>query len=329
MQFRTPLPALSPPFRLSHADPTLWTGSCFTEYIGGRMAALKFPTRINPQGILFQPEAIARCLRRLAAGDEPFVEADFFEWQGLWRSWELHSRYAHPDRAEAARQANRAYRDAASFLKSANTLALTLGTAWVYRLRDSGLSVANNHKAPADRFVRERLEPGQIADALGPAIRALQNQTPSLRVILSVSPVKHLREGIRDNLLSKSALLIACETLCRELPNTVYFPAYEILTEELRDYRFFAADMAHPSEQAIEYIWQFFRRAFFDEKTEALVQRIEKLRAAAAHRPLHPHGAAHREFLEKTLRELDALEAAYPEWDWGEEREGLGRGRGS
>lgn len=327
MQFRTPLPALSPPFRLTHDDPTLWIGSCFTEHIGGRMAALKFPTRINPQGILFQPEAIARCLQRLSTSEAPFTEADFFEWQGLWRNWELHSRLAHPLPNEAMRRANEAYRDAASFLQRANTLAVTLGTAWVYCLRDSGLSVANNHKAPPDLFERKRLEPNQIAETLGPVIRELQGRRPGLRVILSVSPVKHLREGMRDNLLSKSALLLACETLCRQLPDAVYFPAYEILTEELRDYRFFAADMVHPSEQAVEYIWQFFRRAFFDEKTESLVQRIERLRAGLTHKPHHPESPAFREFLRKTAHELAALEAERPEWDWSAERESLNGGR--
>ncbi|MFN4081137.1 MAG: GSCFA domain-containing protein [Saprospiraceae bacterium] len=327
MQFRTPLPALSPHFCITHGDPTLWVGSCFTEHIGGRMAALKFPTRINPQGILFQPEAIARCLKRLATPEALFAEADFFEWQGLWRNWELHSRLAHPRLDEAVRRANEAYRDAASFLLRANTLALTLGTAWVYCLRDSGLSVANNHKAPPDRFERRRLDPSQIVDALGPVVRMLQDQRPGLRVILSVSPVKHLREGLRDNLLSKSSLLLACETLCRQLPDAVYFPAYEILTEELRDYRFFSADMAHPSEQAVEYIWQFFRSAFFDEKTESLAQRIERLRVAVAHRPHHPESAAFHDFLQKTAHELAALEAERPEWDWSEERALMSGGR--
>lgn len=317
--FRTVFPPSPANIQIGHGDQLMLIGSCFTEHIGGRLAGRKFNTLVNPFGIVYNPVSMARCLERLLSGNQPFKADSLVQHMGLWHSWEHHGHFSKPDQAQTLAGINAGYEQAVNHLQGSSRLLLTLGTAEVFSLKHNGQIVANNHKMPADMFQQKRLDAGEVTDALGAALEKLTQKIPGVQVILSVSPVRHLRNGMVENQRSKAVLLLACEALCRRLPNVQYFPAYELLLDDLRDYRFYASDMLHPSELAVEYIWQYFSDMFFLAETKQLNTAIEKILAAAAHRPFHPDTAAHRAFAEKQLAAISALQQEWAGLDFGQE----------
>ncbi|MDX1913251.1 MAG: GSCFA domain-containing protein [Saprospiraceae bacterium] len=314
--FRTILPVLPAPFRMEHTQRWMLVGSCFTEHIGARLAACKFHTQVNPNGIVYNPVSMASCLTRLLEGTRPYQADELFHHDGLWHSWEHHGRFSHPDKSAALAAINTGYRQGAAFLQECDGIVLTLGTAEVSVLRETGQIVANNHKTPAAWFETRRLNVGEIVESLMTVLQMWQTIRPHLRVIVSVSPVRHLRSGLVENQRSKAALLLAGAVLSERLEGVVYFPAYEWLMDDLRDYRFYAADMLHPSEAAIDYIWANFAETFFSEKTRALNVRIEKIRAAALHRPFHSDSEPHQAFLRAQLEAIAALRKEVPQLDF-------------
>ncbi len=317
--FRTKLPPFQSPLRLAHSDHTLCVGSCFAEHIGGRLRKLKFPALVNPFGIVYNPVSVGQVFEKLLSG-EPFREEDLFENLGLWHSFAHHGRFSYPEKTEALEGVNRSLAEAGAFLAKANRLIVTLGTSNVFVFKKNGEIVANCHKVPGHEFERRRLTIAEIVQALAPVFEKLWEQTPSLEIIATVSPVRHLRDGLIENQRSKATLLLALEEICRRLPFVHYFPAYEILLDDLRDYRFYEADMAHPNPVAVDYVWQYFEEAFFDEKTRTLCRRIERIAAAAAHRPFHPQSVEYQNFIKKTMEEMERLEREFPGLDFGEEQ---------
>jgi hypothetical protein len=324
--FRTVLPTTAAPFGIDHGQRLLLLGSCFTEHIGQKLADRKFKACSNPFGIVYNPVSIAQGLKQLCDDDGEFRAEELFERDGLWHSWAHHGRFSKPDRQAALDGMNRAYREAATVLPLAKCLFLTLGTAEVSSLRESGTVVANNHKAPAAWFDQRRLTVGETVTELSEALEAVRAKNPDIRVVLSVSPVRHLRRGLIENQRSKAVLLLACAELAERFPFVHYFPAYELLLDDLRDYRFYAADMIHPSELAVDYVWQYFSASFFSEDTRRLNERIEKLRAAALHRPFHAGTAQHRAFVGAQLELVSALEREFGFLDFSFERGLLGDG---
>ncbi len=321
--FRTLLPPTKAPFDLTHAHRTVVIGSCFSEHIGERLKAYKFPVLVNPSGILYNPLSIAQLLERLLL-PKADLSGEFFQHQGLWHSWQHHGRFSHPDRLFFEAQIRQGHAQAAQFAASADRFFLTLGTAHVFFLRDSGRIVANNHKAPADWFEQRRLSVSETAEALAAAIERWKAVRPQLEVLLTVSPVRHLRNGFIENQRSKAVLLLVCDTLCTQLPYVHYFPAYELLLDDLRDYRFYADDMVHPSEVAIDYIWEYFAQAFFPPQTAQLVAQIERVRTAVAHRPFHPNTSEHRNFVLQQREAIRRICQQYPQLDFSEEMDKLG-----
>ena len=305
--FRTILPAQQAAFQLDHEDRLMLVGSCFTEHIGGRLSERKFQTTVNPFGIVYNPVSMAQSLERLLSGNKLFEEGDLVENMGLWHSWEHHGHFSKPDRTTTLSGINAAYKAASESLRSANRLLLTLGTAEVFMLRDSGQVVANNHKLPAAIFEQKRLSVAEVTDKLDAALSPLRANNPDLKIILSVSPVRHLRNGMVENQRSKAVLLLACESLCRQHEHICYFPSYELLLDDLRDYRFYASDMIHPSEVAVDYIWDYFSGMFFSEETRRLNGSIEKVVTAARHRPFHPGTDQHRAFAVGQLGAIQQL----------------------
>lgn len=314
--FRTALSAQPAPFAIGHADRLMLVGSCFTEHIGGRLASCKFPTLTNPFGIVYNPASIVRCLERLFAENQFFSEQNIFENAGLWHSWEHHGYFSKPDPIEMLTGLNLAYSEAATFLKKANHLLLTFGTADIFELKTTGLIVANNHKMPAAHFQERRLSVAEIAASALGILQKLKSENPDLQVVVTVSPVRHLRGGAVANLRSKATLALACEEICRQLDFAHYFPAYELLLDDLRDYRFYAADMVHPSDVAVDYIWNFFADTFFSPETKRLNERIGKITAAAQHRPFHPDTAEHRAFARAQLEAIASLKKEWPGLDF-------------
>ena len=305
---------------MAHGHPVLCIGSCFAEHIGSRLERLKFPVLVNPFGIVYNPVSVARVLDKLLSED-CFSENDLFENHGLWHSFAHHGRFSHPDKVTALRQINQSLDNARRFLKTTERLIVTLGTAHVFVDKKSNNVVANCHKMPGQSFDRRRLSLKEVASPLISVLQKLQEKLPTIEVIATVSPVRHLRDGLVENQRSKATLLLGLESVCSALPFVHYFPSYEIVLDDLRDYRFYEKDLSHPNELAIDYVWQHFGNTFFSEKTTALCQRISHLATAASHRPFHPASAAHQSFLSKQLSTLEQLEKEHPSLDFTPEKE--------
>ncbi len=313
--FRTVFPPFRSSVSVAHTDPVLCVGSCFAEQMGGRLERLKFPILVNPFGIVFNPVSIAGSLERLLSG-EPYQAADLFENQGLWHSFDHHGRFSNPDKLVALGGINHSFSTAKAFLKNTNRMVVTLGTAQVFVLKKTGETVANCHKMPAGNFDHRRLGVAEVVGSLAPVFEKLKRELPALEIIATVSPVRHLRDGLMENQRSKATLLLALDEICQRLPFVHYFPAYEILLDDLRDYRFYDADLAHPNQLATDYIWQYFEGAFFDEKTQLLCARIERVLTALAHRPFHPQSAEHQDFIKKQTEAVRQVAAEFPFLDF-------------
>lgn len=312
MKFRTEIRIDPLGVRIGYENRMLALGSCFAEHLSARLAEAKFRIASNPTGVLFNPLSIAAALDTFLT-PRPVTEKELHTQHGLRFHYDFHGSFSSDDPHEALARMNAARSAGAEALRQADRLILTFGTAWVYELRATGDAVANCHKQPAALFRRRRLAPEEIAERFDGLLRgALADR----QVILSISPVRHLGEGLADNFLSKATLRLAVEELLRRHPNTVYFPAYEILTDDLRDYRFYADDLVHPSAQAIEYVWELFSQAALTEKARTLLPRIGSVVTAARHRPLHPESEAYRVFCRKQLEAIAAL----PEADFTQER---------
>ncbi|MEI6411922.1 MAG: GSCFA domain-containing protein [Bacteroidota bacterium] len=313
MTFRTVFPNERAACSITHEKRLMLMGSCFAEHIGNRLVERKFACNVNPFGIVYNPASIANALLRLCAGEPLYKETDLFDNQGLWHSWDHHGDFSKPNISETLVGINGAFLQAANDLKQADILFLTLGTAELFYLLESNRVVANNHKMPAALFGQKRLNVAEISTQLDRAFKKIQEINQNLEIILTVSPVRHLRNGIVENQRSKATLLLACAELCANLPNTHYFPAYELLLDDLRDYRFYADDMVHPNETAVEYIWQYFSAHYFPEATRALNRDIEKILAAARHRPFNPATPEHSAFAQQQQAAIERLKQHHPD----------------
>lgn len=323
MELTTPIQIPKPPFGISYADRIVLMGSCFAEHIGERLANDKFRVDNNPFGTLYNPASIAEGLRRLLR-PEPLSASDLFAHEGSYHSFAYHSRFSAPTAEEALRQMNERLLRSAEQLREASRLILTWGTAYVYRLKSDGHIVANCHKLPEQRFVRERLCVAAIVEEWRLLLTELWSQCPHLKLICTVSPIRHWKDGAHANQLSKATLLLALDALQAEFPDRIsYFPAYEILLDELRDYRFYADDMLHSSPLAIDYIAESFAQTYFDPETQKARQAWDKLRKAIAHRPLQPESEAYRQFITQTLLKLEQLKTKMPFFDISKEIETL------
>ena len=298
----------------------LAVGSCFAEHVGRRLEESKLPVCLNPMGILFNPASIAGCIERLITGEEMKGE-DLLHHHGLWLSLHHHGRYSHPDKQACLDAMNRDLRRGADHLGSAALLVLTFGTAFAFEDVESGNVVANCHRLPAERFRRRLLAPGDIVDRLAPLLHRLSGMNSGLRILLTVSPVRHLRDHPTENQVSKSTLILAAHDLVTRFDHVDYFPAYEIMMDDLRDYRFYDRDRAHPSEEAVDYILEKFVSAHLDEEARELMDRMRSLQKALAHRPLYPSSDAFQRFVKIQLETVETLQSRYPELDLVKERD--------
>lgn len=309
MEFRTTVEIPAYPFRIEPEHTGLALGSCFAAHIGGWLRDGKLPVVVNPFGALYNPAGIAQAVERLDSG-RAFEAAELFEHNGLWHSALHHGDFSGTDREAVLETINRTLAEGTQTLRQADYLLLTLGTAWVYEQR--GEIVANCHKLPAREFVRRRMETTEIVDRLAACIE----QRPEKHWILTVSPVIHRGDGLIENQLSKATLIVAAHELIRRFPERVhYFPAYEILTGELRDYRFYTDDMCHPSPVAISCIRERFSAELLAPKSVRLLAAVDELHRAMAHRPIHPNSKAHAEFRNEMLTRTKALQKQYPHID--------------
>jgi hypothetical protein len=304
--------------KIGYEHKMLVVGSCFAVSIGERLQGLKFAAMSNPFGVLYNPISLAQSLQRMSE-KRLLAASDLRCGQGLWFSYTHHSRFAHPDRDECLRRINESILRGAWGLKTADFLLVTLGTSWVYRLKKTGEVVACCHKMPDKEFDRIFLSPDETAAALCSMVRSVQAKNPEVQVIFTVSPIRHRKDGAHGNQLSKAALLLAVEQTLQKTESTSYFPAYEIVQDELRDYRFYADDMLHPSAAAVEYIWEKFEHAAVGEGAKKTMAEVKQLLAAKAHRPFNADAPEYRNFLKEQLQNLLLLKQRLPHLDWEDE----------
>jgi hypothetical protein len=304
--FRTELTIAPQERQLARTARVLTVGSCFADSIGSRLRLNKVNALVNPFGTVFQPLALAQLLRA-AAGEEQDWQQHVVEARGRWQSYDFHSTIGAESPVELLQTIQETVRRVGDFVRTADAVVLTLGTAWAYRLRETGELVSNLHKLPASLFEKELLTADEIVNGLAEVHALLRRVNPNIRIVLTVSPVRHVKDTLPLNAVSKSVLRVACHYLSELLPGVSYFPAYELLTDELRDYRFYAADMLHPSEVAEDYIWDKFARAYFDADFGRFRKEWAAVRQSLGHRPLHLGAPEHRTFLDQTAERLERL----------------------
>lgn len=322
MNFRTVIDPPRNPGYLDHRQHLLLLGSCFVESMGTWLQQRKFDVDINPFGTLYNPESIARNWERIVSGT-PFTADDLFQANGLWHSYDHHSRFSHTDREGALALMNGRLARAHDRLPETDRLIVTWGSAYVYRLRATGEVVANCHKQPAPLFDRELLTVDAIVARWLPIVRYIESALPRCRVLFTVSPIRHLSDGAHGNQLSKATLLLAIDRLQRESRICDYFPSYEIVMDDLRDYRFYDTDMTHPSASAVAYISEILTDAYLTPESREIASQWYKIHTAMAHRPLTGDTGSYRAFLQKTLDRVVQFGKSYPYIDTSTEIEEL------
>jgi len=288
-------------------------GSCFAENIGTYLQELCFPIMVNPFGIVYNPISIANSLNLLLSGKK-FAEQDLFYSNGLYNSFSHHSRFSGSDPDSTLSRINIQTNEASVILKNCHHLFITFGTSWVFEHKLKKVVVSNCHKLPASTFDRYRLSVSQITETWIPLIDEMRRNNSNLHLIFTVSPIRHLKDGAHENQLSKSTLLLAIDDLIsRYGTETIsYFPSYELVLDELRDYRFFASDMTHPSEVAIRFLQEKFAATFLDKEALAVSAELDKILPALKHKPLNINDNNYISFIESQIEKINQFQIKYP-----------------
>lgn len=299
----------------------LMMGSCFAENMGTLFAERKFRVDVNPFGILYNPLSVAKALERMLDGGTYEAE-DLFFYREQWHSYMHHGSFSAPTKEETLNRINNRLLRAAQALPGTDWLMLTFGTAYVYRLKTNGEVVSNCHQTPERDFNRSRVTVEDIVAAYRSLTERLLARNDKLKILFTVSPIRHLRDGLHANQLSKATLLLAIDRLTSLCPDRLfYFPSYEIVMDELRDYRFYADDMAHPSPVTVAYLWECIEKCFFTEATRKLVEEVRAVARDVNHRPLHPESEAYRTFNEQIVDKIETLTKKCPYLDFHNELE--------
>jgi hypothetical protein len=298
--------------KTGYSQKNIFMGSCFTENVGNRMAAFKFNVDINPFGILYNPISVANGLRILLQQRE-ITSADLIQADGLWHSFFHHGRFSFQNEKETLEAINSRIISSAKFLKEAGFLFITFGTAWIYKYKKTGQPVSNCHKIQAKEFDRVRLKVDEIVSEYNELFTEIRKMNPKLKVVFTVSPIRHWNDGAVENQRSKAVLLLAIDEIIDEFGDDFcsYFPAYEIVMDELRDYRFYAEDMIHISEVAVDHIWEKFQKSVIDNESQQIALQVQKVIKAANHKPLHENTAEYVRFLQQMTDEITRMECKY------------------
>lgn len=291
---------------IGHNDNLLFAGSCFAESVGSVFLANKFNAMVNPYGVLYNPVSVLQMLRQ---GNENtnFCEKDLVFHNDLWHSFAHHGSFSNEDKTDLQSQIEITDKKLRHQLQKTNVLFITWGTSWVYRHIKSDRVVANCHKIPSREFTRYRLACAEIVALYTEWLSGVLDENRHLKVVLTVSPVRHLKDSAHGNQLSKAVLLLAAEELCQKFENVIYFPSYEIMLDELRDYRFYNEDLIHPNNMAVQYIWNKLAHNCFDESTKELIVKIQEVSRAARHRPFNSQTELHQKFITNTLQKINRL----------------------
>ena len=317
--FRTIVEVPKSKFTINHQSKIMMLGSCFVENIGAKLQELKFNIDLNPFGIIFNPISAAECLRILIE-NIAFTENDLFLHNEKWNSFQHHSRFSNTDKQKCLQEINQRIQYSTEFLKTADYLFLTFGTAWVYYNMENSHPVSNCHKLPANRFERKMLDIKDIVLIYKEVINDLIKLNSNLKIVLTVSPVRHFKDGAEGNQLSKAVLLVAINEL-RKSGLSEYFPAYEIVLDDLRDYRFYEKDMLHPNGLAIDYIFEKFSNTFFETPTIELNKELDKIAMALNHRPVNEASDGYKNFINTTISKINDIKKSHPYLNFSAENE--------
>ena len=313
MQFRTQIPIPKSNFAIGYDSRVVSLGSCFAVNMAEKLEYFKFQNAVNPFGILFHPIAIENFLD-FAVNGKRLSEKDVFFHQERWHSFDAHSDLSNSNKAVFLQNANTAIDSTQNQLTKATHIIITYGTAWVYREKTSGNVVANCHKVPQQQFEKEILSVKSIDNSIQKTIALIQKINPTAQIIFTISPVRHIKDGFSENQWSKSNLISALQAAIKDQSskNLTYFPSYEIMMDELRDYRFYAEDMIHPSQIAIDYIWKRFADTTISEAAHVLMEKIATIQKGRAHRPFNEDSQSHQEFLERLRTSITDLQQQFP-----------------
>ena len=309
MDFRTRVTIQSKEPKIDYDSKILLLGSCFVENIGRKLEYFKFRSSLNPFGILFHPAAIHNFLKNVWS-KKRFSEADIFYHNETWHCFQAHSDLNRSEKFEIIEGLNSAVEETYDFLKNASHVIITPGTAWGYRFKETDEFVANCHKVPQKKFEKELVDAKN--DLLG-CVKIIKEINPSAEIIFTISPVRHLKDGFVENQQSKARLITAVHEIISEELNTHYFPSYEIMMDELRDYRFYAEDMVHPNQVAIDYIWEKFTETWISSEAMPVMKRIDTIQKGLSHRPFSETSEAHQKFKNDLQEKIRTLQKDYPQ----------------
>jgi hypothetical protein len=301
---------------IGYRDNLFLIGSCFSENMGAKLNTHLFKVFENPHGVLFNPISVANSLSDCIQNKQ-YTEADLFELNEVWNSWQHHSRYSGISSKDALDKINHSIAKAHAFLKTADHIVITLGSAWVYQLNSqspfaTGQVVANNHKAPAAWFDKALMKPDALVLLLNKMVKDLLQFNAHLQIIFTISPVRHLREGLVENNRSKAVLIQAVHEIVDSTENTAYFPSYEYVIDDLRDYRFYAEDLVHPNYAASNYVWEKWVETYMNEETQGIMKQVAELQLAVQHKPFFAGSTQHKEFLQNCIAKSERLLSLYP-----------------
>lgn len=314
MKLFSQMPSSTASHPITYGTSIVLFGSCFSEHIGARLGYYKFRTLQNPFGILFHPKAIEVVLQRVLC-ERWYRAEDLFFHLGQWRCFEVHSALAQTEKEAMLRQLNALLEGTRSGIRHAGHIFITLGTSWVYHHRQRDAIVANCHKVPQKEFGKHLLSVSAIQESLYQIMVHVQDLNPNAHVVFTVSPVRHLKDGFQENQRSKAHLITALHAVLEDpvmQGKASYFPSYEIMMDELRDYRFYGDDLVHPNALAIRYIWEKFERAYFTETTRKTMERVDVVQKGLGHIPFHAEGEAHQQFKKALQQKIAYLQDHYP-----------------
>lgn len=306
---------------LDVSDKAIFIGSCFADNVGSYFKERKLDFLVNPFGVLYNPISVANALK-LALGNMDISDDDLVYHNELWHSFYHHGSFSSLDKIELLRSITEANETAKNHLQNSSKIFVTFGTSWVFKRKDTGNVVSNNHKLPSKEFIRYRLSVLEIVKLWSELINEIKSINPDIEFVFTVSPVRHLKDGAHANQLSKSVLLLAIDELC-QLDDVSYFPSYEIMLDELRDYRFYAEDLTHPSKIAIEIIAQKFKSVYFSSDDLNVICKIESVLKSVNHRPKNQETVSHQKFVTSTINKLGRLGTELPFIDFTQEIESL------
>lgn len=310
MNFRTNIQLKKERNQIDYSSKLMLIGSCFSENISKKLSFLKFNTVSNPFGILFNPIAIEKLLTN-AINLKKYTENDVFLLNERWHCFDAHSDLSSVDKNELLHNLNQQIKHTHQNLKKSSHLIITLGTAWAYRFIENDSFVGNCHKIPQKKFTKELLSPNEISASLDNIITLIKSINSSINIVFTVSPVRHLKDGFIENTQSKAHLLTAIHQIIDKRKQLYYFPSYEIMFDDLRDYRFYAKDMIHPNEIAIDYIWEQFQQVWIDEKSKPIMKDVLAIQKGLSHKPFNPKSKQHQEFLVKLKQKMKNLKDNY------------------